>query len=166
MAKNVKIVHPAFTQTQRRNAIAASTSAKYLTGRWVAVDGDGKFAVVGTSRDAADAYGLYWLLEGTHEHIGDNTEFDDTTKMSTNFVELPSNKNTKALTGAYGVFVGYTGPEGVKVDDTIANGARLGVDQYGRLYAVTSTEVTVAVAEVITTDGNGITSLTFRTTGL
>lgn len=170
MAKNVEIVFPAFTQVARRSLVGASfQTTQYLSGRWVAVDTNGQFAVVGTARDLQNAYGLYWLLEGTHDHIGANVatvDFAASTFLSLQTAQLPSNKLQGALTGVMGVFVGRVGPEGVDPTDTgIVNGAELTVDAFGRLITAGSGNVRVAVAEVVTTDGNGVTGLIFRTTG-
>lgn len=162
---NVKLIHPAFTQVSRRTTGFASPTATYLTGRWMAIDGSGNFAVPGTARDLANAFGLYWLLEGTHIHNGSNANFDAGTKDSTVSVALPSNSVNRTGTGAYGVFVGYVGPEGVDPAAAIVNGAELTVDQYGRLIVAGGGEVRVAIAEVVTTDGGGLTSVIFRTTG-
>ncbi len=165
MAKNVFIVHPALTMVARRNGARTNTTDQFLTGRWVARDATDSFAVVGTSKDLANAYGLYLLLEGCVEHIGTNQDFDGTSKKSTNFVTLPSNANQGAMTGAYGVFVAAVGPEGVDPSASIVAQSELTVDQYGRLIVAQSGDIRVAVAEVITSDGNGLTSVIFRTTG-
>jgi hypothetical protein len=168
MAKNVSIVHPAFTQVARRTAVAADLTKQYLSGRWVCVNSMGQFAIVGTAKDLPNAFGLYWLLEGTHDHIGTNLDFATVAGQafsSSNAVQLPSVKNQGALAGAYGVFVGTTGPEGVDPSASIVNQSELTVDQYGRFVVAGSGDIRVAVAEVVTSDGNGITSVIFRTTG-
>lgn len=172
MPKNAFVIHPALSQVARRSLVGANfTTTQYLSGRWVAVDSTGAFAVVGTARDLGNAYGLYFLLEGTHDHIGANVanvdfEVTGSTFVSLKATELPSNKIQGALAGAYGVFVGTVGPEGVNPADTgIVNGAELTVDAFGRLVAAGSGDIRVAVAEVVTRDGGGVASLTFRTTG-
>lgn len=167
-----RVISPAFTQVPRISAIrygqGGNTPATLLTGRWCQLDANGNAAVVGTSRDLADCQGLYWIIEGTHNHIGTTAEFDGTSKMSTNMVELPSVKAQGAVALVFGVFRGEVGPEGVDNSDH-ANydaGDKLTIDQYGRLIVANgTTDLNVAVAETVTEDANGVTSLVFRTLG-
>lgn len=170
MFKDVFVVHPDFLQTPRRSLVAADLTKQYLTGRWVMANGSGQFDIVSSSRALNNAQGLYWLIEGTHVHIGNNTTDFATVGgvafTSINNTQLPSNQAQGALAGVYGVFVGQVGPEGVDPTAAIVNGSILTVDQYGRLIVATGSNIVVAVAEVVAVDGsNNITSLIFRTTG-
>jgi len=167
MAKDTYIVHPAFTFAQRRGAVMADTTKQYLTGRWVAMNGSGQFAIPGSGRALNNAYGLYWLLEGNQEHIGLTTDFNSGANyVSTNFNTLPSVLASNALTGVYGCFVGACGPAGVDPTLSIVNGSFLTIDAYGRMVIASGSNIVVAVAEVVTTDGGGnVQTLVFKTTG-
>lgn len=144
---------------QRRSAPAGAT--QILTGRLVTlnVNGEAVYPGAGTKR------GLYLVLEGTHIHKGTNLEFGTTPFNSTNAEELPAAKASKQVALAYGIFRYTVGPEGCDPAASLSVGALVEVDAAGRLIAVTTADNAMGKVEAVTTDANGITSLTIRTLG-
>lgn len=156
------IVSPAFTFTPRRSGKKADAASQILSGRWVVINADNQLAYPGSGR--AGGAGLYWVLEGTHNHVGTNLEFDGSSKASTNADLLPSVAAQGAIGLAYGVFVGNVGPEGCDPAMEVEVGDALEIDQYGRLVPFYEGEK-IAIVEAITTNDDGVTRLVFRALG-
>jgi len=144
---------------QRRSAPAGA--AQILTGRWVTLNSTGEaiYPSSGSKR------GLYLVLEGTHIHKGTNLEFGSSPYNSTNAEELPAGKVSKQCALAYGVFRYTVGSEGCAPGASLTVGALVDVDAAGRLIATLTATDAMGKVEAITTDANGITSLTIRTLG-
>ncbi len=149
-----------FSEVKRRS-VPKNSAGQLLTGRWVTINGSGEAAYPGAGSKA----GLYFLLEGSHVHLGTNLEFSGSGNHdSTNAEALPSNAASLAMALAYGQFIAKVGSEGVDPAASLNVGDLVAVDAYGRLIAVGG-GIAVAKVEAITTDANGITSLTFKALG-
>ncbi|HSW49532.1 MAG TPA: hypothetical protein VLH09_05120 [Bryobacteraceae bacterium] len=145
---------------QRRSAPAGAS--QILTGRWVTLNGNGEAVYPG----AGSKRGLYLVLEGTHIHKGTNLQFAGSGSYdSTNAEELPAVKASKACALAYGCFRFQVGSEGCAPGASLTVGALVDVDAAGRLIASLAATDAMGKVEAITTDANGITSLTIRTLG-
>lgn len=149
-----------FTQVHRKSAIKSAGNTQLLSGRWATLDAAGEAALPG----AGAKQGLYLVLEGSHQHIGDNTEFGAAPHDSTNAVELPSVKAAGAVGLAYGVFRYRVGPEGCDPTQTFNVDDLVAVDNHGRIIPVGG-GVAIARVEAVTTDANGVTELVLRTLG-
>ncbi len=157
MAVEIKTI---ISETERRSAPKAA-AGQLLSGRWVTLNGSGEAAYPGAGSKA----GLYFLWEGSHVHIGTNADFSGSgNRDSTVAEELPSNKATLQNALVYGQFVAKVGSEGVDPAASLSVGDLCAVDAYGRLIAVGG-GIAVAKVEAVTSDGGGITSLTFKALG-
>lgn len=150
-----------FTGVDRRSTTVADGVTHLLSGRWAVIDANGQAKYPG----AGDKLGMYLVLEGTHRHIGDNTEFGAAPHNSTNAVELPSVKAAGAVALAYGVFRYRVGPEGCNPAETFNVEDMVTVDAYGRVIPSAVAGDEVARVEAVSTDANGVTELVLRTLG-
>ena len=150
-----------FTQVHRKSAIKSAGQAQLLSGRWAALDASGEAAYPG----AGAKQGLYLVIEGSHIHIGSNTEFGGSTPFaSTNAESLPSVAAAGAVGLAYGVFRYRVGPEGCNPAATYTVGSLVEVDADGRVIPLAA-GVAIARVEAVSTNANGVTELVLRTLG-
>ncbi len=155
---SVTLLSP-FTQVFRRSA-PIGDSGDILTGRWATVDASGEVVP-----PVAGEAGAYLVLEGNVGHKGDSTEFDDSSKDSTNSFSLPSVVAQGEIGLAYGVFRYEVGPEGFDNDDPPDAGDLVTTDQYGRLVGATGGNEIAKIEAITIDDDGGVASAVVRTLG-
>lgn len=156
MAVTLKTI---FSDVKRLSA--PKGAGQLLTGRWATLNASGEAILPGAGLKAA----LYLVLEGNVVHIGTNLEFAVGAPFdSTKYEALPAVESTGAVCLAYGDFVVTVGPEGVNPLAAYVIGNGVEVDASGRLIPLAA-GVMVGRVEGLTSDANGVTTLTIKATG-